>query len=68
MSSFRTIAEMIDAVKSGHRVCWKTGAYQVKQDKHGKWFVHCTINNDWASLFWADGVTSSYKVEDFFIW
>ena len=49
------------------RVCWKTGAYQLKQDKNGKWFVHCIINNDWASLFWADGVTSSYKAEDFFV-
>ncbi len=67
MSQFRTIADAVDSVKSGHRVCWKTGAYQLKQDKHGKWFVHCIINNDWASLFWADGVTSSYNAEDFFI-
>ena len=67
MNHFRTIAEAISAVKNGIRVCWKTGAYQLKQDKNGKWFVHCTINDDWASLFWADGVTAHYKAEDFFV-
>ncbi len=67
MNHFNTIAEAISAVKNGMRVCWKTGAYQLKHDKNGKWFVHCIINDDWASLFWADGVTSSYKAEEFFV-
>ena len=35
MNHFRTIAEAISAVKNGMRVCWKTGAYQLKQDKNG---------------------------------
>jgi len=64
---FHTLAQVIAAVKEGKRVCWRTGAYQVKQDQRGKWFVHCIINDDWASLFWADGVTSSYKAEEFFV-
>jgi hypothetical protein len=63
---FRTLTEAISAAQQGSTVCWKTGAYQLRQDKNGKWFVHCSITNDWASLFWADGVTSSYKPEDFF--
>lgn len=67
MNDFHTIAQVIAAVREGKRVCWKTGAYQLKQDKNGKWFVHCTINDDWAPLFWADGVTSHYKAEDFFV-
>ena len=67
MSHVRTLAEAISAVKNGTRVCWKTGAYLLKQDKNGKWFVHCTINDDWAPLFWSDGVTSHYRTEDFFV-
>lgn len=67
MIEFHTIAQVIAAVKEGKRVYWKTGAYQLKQDKNSKWFVHCTINDDWAPLFWADGVTSHYNAEDFFV-
>ena len=67
MIEFITIAEAISAVNLGRTVCWKTGAYQLKQDKSDKWFVFCAPTGDWASLFWADGVTSSYKPEDFFL-
>lgn len=67
MIQFKTIPEIISAAKHGQSVFWKTGAYQLKQDKNGKWFVHCTINDDWAPLFWADGVTAHYKAEDFFV-
>lgn len=66
MTRFTTLADAISAAEHGTTVCWKTGIYQLKQDKNGKWFVHCTTNDDWASLFWSDGVTSSYKPEDFF--
>jgi hypothetical protein len=67
MIEFNTIADVISAVNQGEWVCWKTGAYQLKKDKSGKWFVFCCITNDWAPLFWSDGVTSHYKAEDFFI-
>lgn len=67
MIEFHTIAQVIAAVKEGKRVYWKTGAYQLKHDKDGRWFVQCTINDDWAPLFWADGVTSHYNAEDFFV-
>ena len=66
MIQFRTIAEAISAAKHGSSVHWRTGAYKLKQDSNGKWFAHCTINDDWAPLYWADGVTSHYKAEDFF--
>jgi len=64
---FRTIAEIISAAKHGSTVHWRTGAYQLKQDSNGKWFVHCLINDDWAPLYWADGVTPHYKAEDFLV-
>jgi len=67
MIEFHTLAQVIAAVKEGKRVYWRTGAYEVKQDQHGKWFVHCTITNDWTPLFWADGVNSYYKAENFFV-
>ena len=41
--------------------------YRAKQDSNGKWFVHCLINDDWAPLYWADGVTSHYQASDFLV-
>lgn len=67
MIFFTNLSDAISEAKQGTPVYWKTGAYQLKQDKGGKWFVHCSITNDWSALFWSDGVTSHYKAEDFFV-
>lgn len=64
-----TLEQIKQAVLDGKTVYWKNPAYQVEQDSKNpaQWWVKCTANNNYSSLFWADNVTSDYKPEDFFI-
>jgi hypothetical protein len=59
-----SLQEVKQAVDKGLTVYWQTGLYKVIRSgedyliKSGSYCV---------SLFWADGETSDYKAEDFFI-
>lgn len=67
---FATLAEVQEAVKAGHKVCWKNDGYTVGVDMLGQWYVawqEWSRNPNIVGLFWADGVTSDYSPEDFFI-
>ena len=61
---FSSIQEVVQAVDKGLTVCWRSGAYKVVRSiddyfvKNGKYM---------SSIYWADGKTSDYKPQDFFI-
>ena len=61
---FGSIEEVIQAVDKGLTVCWRSGAYKVVRS-NDDYFV----KNDkyMSSIYWADGKTSDYKPQDFFI-
>ena len=64
---FTTLKQVQEVVRSGQIVCWKSPAYEVRVDMRGQWFVRCILNDHCVCLFWADGVRSDYKPEDFYV-
>lgn len=70
MTTFTTMTEITTAVQNGAKVCWKTRDYVVVRDLFGQWHV---AHRPWSKsvhyvgLFWADGITSDYAPEDFFV-
>lgn len=62
-----TLTEIKEAVSSGKKVYWKNQGYEVVKDKRNQFLVKCLVNNYCVGLTWADGVTTSYDTEDFFI-
>lgn len=67
---FASLADIQTAYNDGHKVCWKTPDYVVVRDMFGEWHIvyrpHSRNPNS-VGLFWADGVTSDYKPEDFYV-
>lgn len=62
---FETLADVIDAVESGCLVYWKNRNYQVIDGGVAGWLVKSISNNHFVGLFYADGIRSDYKAEDF---
>lgn len=67
---FASLADIQTAYNDGHKVYWKTPDYVVVRDMFGEWHIvyrpHSRNPNS-VGLFWADGVTSDYKPEDFYV-
>ena len=61
----KTLKEITELVTDGFTVYWESCAYIVIDCKAG-WCIKCPSTNNIQSLFWADGVNSSYKPESFF--
>ncbi len=65
----KTLADITRAVDSGETVHWKNPAYTVIRDKRGQYLVGYDIGGrgeNYAGLFYTDGVRSDYKAGDFF--
>lgn len=62
-----TLQEIKDAVESGKTVHWASDYYRVIKDSIGQWLIHCTINDNYIGLTWADETTMNGKEEDFYI-
>lgn len=70
MAQFNTLAEIQEAVKAGRKVHWKNEGYVVGVDLYGQWHIAWqpwSRNPNYVGLFWADGVTSDYSPQDFYI-
>jgi len=63
------LEEIKKAVREGKSVYWKNPNYQVilHTFKTGKeqWLVHCTGNDSYTGLTWADGKTMNEKESDY---
>ena len=56
-----TLQEIKDAVEKGQTVYVDTDAYVVIKDRIGQWLIHCTHNDNYIGLTWADGTTLNGK-------
>jgi hypothetical protein len=57
----KTLDDVKTAAAAGHKVYWKSEAYQVVQDSLGRSFVKSKAFEYWHPL------TDSYRPEDFFL-
>ena len=61
------LEEIKQAVDKGLTVHWSNGGYVVEKAKDGRYFIRCTMNNNYIMLTWADGVTMNDDENDFYI-
>ena len=61
------LEEIKQAVEIGHRVFWKTNAYEVIKDSIGQWLIFCHFNQSCIGLTWRDGKTMNGEESEFFI-
>lgn len=69
-SQFNSLKGVQEAVKAGRKVHWANENYVVGVDMLGSWYIAYrpwSKNPHYIGLFWADGVNSEYKPEDFYI-
>ena len=62
-----TINDIKEAVDVGKTVYWKTDSYKVIKNKKGEYLVKSMATGNLIYLTADDGVTSSFKEEDFTI-
>lgn len=65
MSKFKTLQEVTHAIDNGHLVYWKSKGYEVIDGGVAGYLIRFRGNGHAIGLFWADGVTSDHKAEDF---
>ena len=61
------LEEIKQAVDNGLTVHWCNGGYVVEKAKDGRYFILCTMNNNYTMLTWMDGVTMNGDEKDFYI-
>lgn len=63
------LAEIKCAVRAGHKVYWKSPAYEVRLIEtiaSEQWLIVCVINQNAIGLTWTDGTTLNGAEFDFF--
>jgi hypothetical protein len=50
-----TLQEIKAAVEIGQTVYADTDPYVVIKDRIGQWLIHCTLNDSYIGLTWANG-------------
>ena len=62
-----TVQEIKSAVDRGEKVYWSNCGYEVIKDDIGQYLIHCTMNDYYCGLTWADDVTLNGDENEFFI-